>query len=160
MKRTHTILIAALAGIALSLFASSAQAQYKPTGDDGITASPKVRAQLDARNARLNTASATVASMPCPKCKDEWVSARLAHFKGAEAFLAGGPPTRKVARHLCAGCESTIKTVGLSKQTAHNVVVHQCTACGSENLACCSARSSSDVATRGMDKNFQIAPLK
>ena len=75
MKTTNKTLIAALAGIAMFAFTSSVLAQYKPTGDDGITASPKARALLDERKARLNTAVAAVASMPCPKCKDVWVRA-------------------------------------------------------------------------------------
>lgn len=161
MKTTNKTLTAALAALTMFAFASPALAQYKPTGDDGITASPKVRAQLDERRARLNTAPATVASMPCPKCKDEWVSVRLTHFKGAEAFLAGGPPTQKVARHLCAGCDSTIKTVGLSKQTKHDVVIHKCTGCGAELASCCNTTKGSETATKGMEKkSVEIAPLK
>ncbi len=44
MKLTNKNLIAALAGIALLAVANPVKAQYKPMGDDGITASPKVRA--------------------------------------------------------------------------------------------------------------------
>lgn len=160
MKRKNNTLMAAVAGIAMFAFTGPALAQYKPTGDDGITASPKVRAQIDARNAGLKAAPAVVASMPCPKCKDEWVNVRKSPFKGGEALLAGGPPTQKVARHLCAGCDSTIKTVGLSKQTKHDVVIHKCTGCGAENLACCSTKGTGAVATKGMDEKIEIAPLK
>ena len=60
-------------GIALSLFAGSAQAQYKPTGDDGITASPKQRQFLDevSRNHSPAPAVAEIPAMPCAKCKDK-----------------------------------------------------------------------------------------
>src|SRR5437879_1690232 len=51
MKNTHCFLIAAAA---LALFASAGQsrAQYQAVGDDGIAASPKVRAMLNERKAR------------------------------------------------------------------------------------------------------------
>ena len=161
MKTTNKTVTAALAAIAMFAFAGPVLAQYKPTGDDGITASPKARAHLDERRARLNTAPATVASMPCPKCKDKSVNVRKAHFKGAEALAAGGVPTEKVARHLCAGCESTIQTVGFSKQTKHDVVIHKCTSCGAELASCCNTTKGSETATKGMEKNsVEIAPLK
>ena len=56
MRTTNKTLVATLAGIALLSFAGPAQAQYNPVGEDGIAASPKVRAQLDGRKDRLNTA--------------------------------------------------------------------------------------------------------
>ncbi len=158
MKTTNKTLIAALAGIAL--FAAPVQAQYKAVGDDGIAASPKVRAQLNERKARLNTATPALASMACPKCKDEWVTLPNRQAKPAQFLLSRGVPTTKVARHLCASCDTTITVEGLSKATRHNVVTHQCTSCGAQTLACCNTSKGGDVATKGMEKSIEIAPLK
>ena len=47
MQTTHKTLIATLSAIALLSFAGPVQAQYKPTGEDGITASPKERQFLN-----------------------------------------------------------------------------------------------------------------
>src|SRR6266536_1400556 len=52
MKPTNKFLFSALSAAALfSLLAGNGQAQYRPTGDDGITASPKARAILNERKA-------------------------------------------------------------------------------------------------------------
>ncbi len=137
--------------------ASLANAQYKSTGDDGIAASPKVRAQLEERKARINTAAP---AMACPKCKDGQVSMPVKGAKGAQVLLAGGIPTQKVVRHLCASCDTTISIVGLSKATKRETTTHNCTGCGVENLLCCNTKTGSDAATRGMENKFEIAPLK
>jgi len=160
MTTTNKTLIATLAGIALLSFAGPAQAQYRPTGSDGITASPKVRAQLVERRATVNTAPAVAASMLCPKCKDAWVSQVDPTPKGAKVLLSQGRPTNKVAKHLCGGCETTISVVGLSKADRHNVATHTCSGCVAATLACCSTKDSGAGATTGMEKQIEIAPLK
>lgn len=58
MKNLNSILFAAAIAATLSL-ASNASAQYRPTGDDGITASPKVRQMLNERAAATRVAPAT-----------------------------------------------------------------------------------------------------
>lgn len=148
-----TILIAAFTAVA------PANAQYKPTGDDGITASPKVRAMLDERRARTTPVSATVPSMACPKCKDTWVAQADTNSKGLGARTLMGNTTKLVAQHLCGGCGVDWAIVGTGK-AKHAVATHKCSSCGSENLACCSTKGSSDVATKGMGQKFQIAPVK
>ncbi len=96
----------------------------------------------------------TYVPMSCPKCKDEYSrrvdwSARGAH-----------KPTVLVAKHLCDGCDTTITTVGRSKQ-AKEVAIHKCAGCGVENLACCNTKKGSDAATKGMEKKTsEIAPPK
>lgn len=135
MKTTNKTLIAALAVIAL--FAAPVRAQYKAAGDDGIAASPKVRAQLNQRKARLNPATPALASMACPKCRHEWVTLPNRQAKPAQFLLSRGIPTTKVARHLCVGCNTIIKTQGLSKATRRNVAIHECSSCGAQTLACC-----------------------
>jgi hypothetical protein len=157
MKRTNNILIAALAGIALSLFAGQVQAQYKPTGDDGITASPKQRQFLAEykRNHSPAPAPADIPQMLCAKCKDKVTSRIDYSARGANK------PTIRVVTHLCDGCGTDWAVVGHGK-AKQSVATHKCTSCGAENLACCNTTKGSDVATKGMEKakNFDVAPLK
>ena len=139
MKLTNKNLIAALAGTALLAVASPVKAQYTPTGDDGITASPKVRAQLGELKARAKSPIVGADLMACPKCKDEWVTMPNKQAKPAQFLLSRGVPSQKVARHLCPSCDTKITVEGLSKATRHHVVTHQCSPCGAHTLACCGA---------------------
>jgi hypothetical protein len=166
MKTTNEILAVVRAtGLVLAvtfiagLMVSQAQAQYKPTGDDGITASPRLRQQLDERRARTSTATATLPSMACPKCKDTLVSQLNTESKGVGARTQTGNTTKLVAQHLCGGCgvDWTIAGTGKAK---HSVATHKCSGCGSEKLDCCSGKGTGDVATKGMEKKFQVAPVK
>jgi hypothetical protein len=52
MKNLNNILFVAAVAASSSL-ANNGSAQYKPTGDDGITASPKLRQQLDQRSTQF-----------------------------------------------------------------------------------------------------------
>lgn len=152
-----TTVIAALTGIALFSLAGSVQAQYKPTGDDGITASPRLRQQLDEykRNHTPAPAPAEIAQMPCAKCKDKVTSRIDYSARGANK------PAIRVVTHLCKGCGTDWAVVGHGK-AKQSVATHKCTGCGSENLACCNTSKGSDVATKGMEKakSFDVAPLK
>ena len=155
--KTNRTLIAALAGIAMFAFTSPVLAQYKPTGDDGITASPKLRERLDGRirNEAVTTAP-EIAKMPCPKCTNK-VTTRVDYtVRGANK------PTIQVVTHLCDGCDTSITTAGTGKH-ASDVVSHKCTSCGAETLACCNTAKGGTVATKGMEKkdlNFEVAPVK
>ena len=62
MKNQYRIVIAA-ATAAVALIATSASAQYRAVGDDGIAASPKVRQMLDerARSAAVSPSTRSVA---------------------------------------------------------------------------------------------------
>lgn len=156
MKRTNNILIAALAGIALSLFAGSVQAQYKPVGDDGIAASPKLRQQLDEykRNHSPAPAPAEIAKMPCAKCEDK-VTTRVDY-----SARGANKPTIRVVTHQCEGCGTDWSIVGHGK-AKQSVATHKCTSCGAETLACCNTSKDSTVATKGMEKkDVEVAPLK
>ena len=156
MKRTNNLLIAALAGIALSLFAGSAQAQYKPTVDDGITASPKQRQFLDEykRNHSPVPAVAEIPAMPCAKCKDK-VTERVDY-----SARGANKPLIRVSTHLCDGCGTDWKIVGHGK-AKQSVATHTCSSCGAESAACCNTSKGSSVATKGMEKkNVEVAPLK
>ena len=148
-----TGIIIAITSLASLTLVNSANAQYKPVGEDGIAASPKLRQTLEERKARLNTAPAPVASMTCPKCKDEYTRRTDWTARGANK------PTMLVAKHLCGGCETLITKEGQGK-AAHDVVIHKCTGCGSASLACCSTTPGSKTATKGMEKPVEIAPLR
>ena len=58
MKNLNKVLFAAAMAATVSL-ATTASAQYKPIGDDGVTASPKVRQMLNERAAAKRVAPPT-----------------------------------------------------------------------------------------------------
>lgn len=151
------MLMAALAGIALTLLAGSAQAQYKAVGDDGIAASPRLRERLNEWNRNHSPASApaVIAQMPCAKCKDK-VTTRVDYTaRGAHK------PTIRVVTHLCEGCGTDWTVVGHGK-AKQAVASHTCTSCGAEILACCNTTKGSVATTKGMEKakEVDVAPLK
>ena len=160
MKTKTSTGVAVLAGIVLFAIASPAQVRYTATGDDGITASPKVRAQLNEHATRSATVATTAPEMACPKCKNESIARPVRNAKGAQFLAAGGVPTEKITRHLCPSCETTITVAGTGK-AKHDVAVHKCVSCGAEYLACCSTTGHGGITkTKGMENKIDIAPLK
>ena len=156
MKTTNKTLIATLAGIAMFAFTSPVLAQYKPAGDDGIAASPKLRQQLDEykRNHSPAPAPVEIAKMPCPKCEDK-VTTRVDY-----SARGANKPTIRVVTHQCEGCGTDWNIVGVGK-AKQSVATHKCTSCGAETLACCNTSNGGSVATKGMEKKeTEIAPLK
>ncbi len=151
--------ISAAIVIAVLAVVSQASAQYRPTGNDGITASPRLRLRLDEAKGTLTAPKATASVMPCPKCKDEWVAHVNTEPKGIGARTLMGHRAKLVVEHLCTGCGADWSVVGTGKGK-HAVAIHTCSNCGSANLACCAAKDSGMVATRGMARTFQEAPLK
>ena len=126
----------ALATIAVLVLASAANAQYKPVGDDGIAASPKVRQMLNERKASATTATAAGPAMACSKCADVRTAQVSRQAKGAE-LLAGA--TKMATRHTCAGCEVKWTVAGEGKGK-HSVATHKCTADVPNNLVCCAPK--------------------
>lgn len=128
---------------------------------DGIAASPKVRTQINDRNATLTTtavASTTAPSMACPKCKDEFVTVATTDVvKGAQLLIPGGVPTQKTLRHLCPGCDTTITVAGTGKAKT-SVATHTCTVTGADVASCCKMKAS-ETATKGAEK-IEVAPVK
>ena len=110
---------ALVAGLALV-----GQANAQPA-DDGIAASPKVRAQLDERKARINAAVTSTAAAflahKCADCTDTLVTVVDKSTKGPNHLVT------KVVRHNCAGCDTKIVTEGTSK-ARHDVAIHSCNA--------------------------------
>jgi hypothetical protein len=157
--RGSGLAVASIFFATLSLLAP-ANAQYRPTGPDGITASPKLRSQLDERRARSTPATPAAREiMDCPKCKDVWVSQVDREPKGSSVRVLTGKTTKLVAKHLCEGCGVDWSIAGTGK-AKHLVATHECSGCGSPDTACCSPRGSNNVATKGMGETFNIAPLK
>lgn len=134
---TRLSLTATIVALAALTMVSRADPQYTPTGNDGITASPKVRAQLADRAARPSLNS-TATVMACAKCQDAFVSMADTDAKGlgARTLLAKGPATKIAAKHLCEGCATTITVTGNGK-AKHDVVTHTC---GAGTLACCGGK--------------------
>ena len=101
--------------------------------------------------------------MSCAKCVETLVKVADLDSRGLGARTlmtrGSGPPTKLVAKHLCDGCGVEWRVEGIGK-AKHDVATHKCTSCGAESMACCSIKKGSETATKGMEKKFEIAPLK
>jgi hypothetical protein len=125
------LMVATLATLTVT---TAANAQYKPVGDDGIAASPKVRQILNERNAVATPAVAALPAMACPKCADVFTSEVNRQAKGAQVLA--GTATQKVAKHTCTACETTLTVVGEGK-ARHTVTTHKCAADVPNPATCC-----------------------
>jgi hypothetical protein len=121
--------------LAALVVTTAANAQYKPVGDDGITASPKVRQQLDERRAsqRANN-PAPAPAMACPKCVDLVTTERDPMAKPGQVLASTAG--KQVARHACTACSTTFTVVGQGK-AKHTVAAHKCGAEARTNANCC-----------------------
>jgi len=112
--------------------------------DDGIAASPKVRAGLDERKTKIAVVKekGTVSTMPCAQCTDVLVSSPLSEPKGlgARTLVAKGTFTKPVAKHLCPACETKWQVSGVGK-ARQAVAVHTCGQTA-KKLTCCSTVSA------------------
>lgn len=138
--RSAGLAIALLVGLSIP---SEANAQYKPTGDDGITASPRVRQQLDERKARPAVIT-PAAHHACAKCKDTWVARRITEPKGIGARTQTGNTTLLVPKHLCEGCSTSWHVAGSGK-AKRLVAKHKCTDSEAKSLACCAVTPAAAV---------------
>ena len=82
-------------------------------------------------------------AMSCPKCNTITVT----YIETIKGHIKEEKATQK---HLCPGCETSIKTEGQGR-TAKDVVVHVCKKCGSEDAFCCVMKKGTGP-TKGMDK--------
>lgn len=101
-------------------------------------------------------------SMSCAKCTDRVVEVKdniPTKGAGARALLVGGVPTKKVSTHECEGCGNTWLLKGHGKAKTM-MAVRTCTSCGAESLDCCSTSKRGVAATKGMEKKFEVAPVK
>jgi hypothetical protein len=94
----------------------------------------------------------SVKPMGCGKCKDEFV-------KRVDWSTRGANRAEVLAvKHLCASCGNEWTTVGHGKAKV-SLATHKCTNCGEAAVACCNTKNAG-VATKGMEKKFEVAPLK
>lgn len=148
--RTSVIAVSAIVAL---VWAGEARAQYKPTGDDGITASPKLRQFLDEyhRNHSPTPKPAEIPKMACPKCTDFTYAIPDLEPRGlgARTLMAGGTPMKWVRSHNCIACGTEWKIVGHGK-AKQSIATHTCRPrCGSQDLACCN--TSGTAPTKGME---------
>ena len=129
--RSITLTAVALAAFT---FATSASAQNKPVGDDGIAASPKVRQMLNERNAATAPAVAAAPAMACPKCAD--VRTSVANPQAKTGELLAGTANKAVVKHTCSACQTTMSLQGEGK-AKHQVATHTCSADVPKPAGCC-----------------------
>ena len=98
MKNLNKILFATVLAATFSL-ARNASAQYKPTGDDGITASPKVRQMLNERAAATRVASATPSVTVTYRNPADGVTAspKVRQMLAERKVVVSGTPSAEVA---------------------------------------------------------------
>ncbi len=154
MKKNRINTLARTTGmtIAMALFASAAavlNAGEIPTGKGGATRLLELSGRLVTPKIELVAPT----PMPCAKCKDEYVTRTDWTARGANK------PTITLASHLCRGCGNEWVVSGHGKAKT-STAAHTCTSCGAESLACCSSSKSSVAATKGMEKAFEVAPIK
>ena len=90
--------------------------------------------------------------MACAKCKDVFSTRVDPTARGANK------QAEFVATHLCGGCGTDWSVTGHGKAKGA-VATHKCTSCGAETAACCNTKGVT-VATKGMEKKYEVAPLK
>jgi hypothetical protein len=82
-------------------------------------------------------------AMVCAKCKSVMIH-NVTVQKGHVQLMTVGE------KHLCPGCDSTIKVVGVG-HGAKDEVKHVCEKCGSDSVFCCATKPGSG-STEGMQK--------
>lgn len=127
-----TTLLTLLAGLSVFSFTALSPAQFQGTGVDGITASPKFREFLN--QSKPAKTAVVPKTMACPKCKDEFTTRADWTARGANK------PSVTVAKHLCAGCETKVTTVGTGK-AAMSTAVHSCSESENRSASCCKTGS-------------------
>ena len=90
--------------------------------------------------------------MACGKCQDRYSTRVDSSARGANNQAVF------VATHLCEGCGTDWSVVGHGKAKVA-VATHKCTSCGAEAASCCNTKGTA-VATKGMEKKVEVAPLK
>jgi hypothetical protein len=86
-------------------------------------------------------------AMPCPKCKDTWVTVAEKTGKAVNP-----QEKRRVLRHECPGCQTRIVTDELARPPKDKVV-HTCRNCGITDAYCCAPQKGAG-ATPGMEDHL------
>lgn len=154
MKTNYINTLSRLTGmsIALALFAGAAVTLKAGEIQTGKGGSSRLL-ELTGRSVTPKPGTSDHKPMSCAKCNDEYTSRVDWSARGANK------PTIIVARHLCDGCSNNWVVSGHGKAKT-TTAVHVCTSCGAESLACCSTGNSGNAATKGMEKKFEVAPVK
>lgn len=139
IKNTAFTFLAALA--MLGLVANPLSAQEKGSAKGG--AQGLMKPIKTTHDAEAVEAGDTVV-MACPKCQT------ISYTYVDHAAKGAVKETKVGAKHLCPGCETTIKSQGAGKH-AKNEIVHVCRTCGSEDAFCCVMKKGSGP-TKGMEK--------
>ena len=126
----------ALAAVALTAltFVGTASAQFKPVGDDGIAASPRVRQMLNERKSSATPSVAALPGMACPKCADVLTTEANRQAKGGQVLARTA--TQKVVKHTCTACDTKLTVAGEGK-AKHTVATHKCAAEVPNPATCC-----------------------
>ncbi len=139
IKNTAITLLAAF--VVLGLAANSLYAQEKGSAKGGAQGLMKpIKTTQDANAVE----SGDTMVMACPKCKT------ISYTYVDHAARGAIKDTKVGTKHLCPGCETTIKSQGTGKH-AKNEIVHVCKTCGSEDAFCCVMKKGSGP-TKGMEK--------
>jgi predicted metal-binding protein len=139
IKNTAITLLAAF--VVLGLATSTINAQEKGSakgGAQGLMKSIKTTQDADAVEA------GDTMVMACPKCQT------ISYTYVDNAARGAIKDTKVGTKHLCPGCETTIKSQGTGKH-AKDEIVHVCKMCGTEDAFCCVMKKGSGP-TKGMDK--------
>jgi len=120
----------------LALLTTAAYAQYIPVGNDGVTASPRLRQMLNEKPAKAPAVAAKTEGMRCSKCVDVATSRTPANAKGAE--VATGVKQVRY-HHGCPSCETQLTVVGEGK-AKQTVALHSCSMLASKSPGCCAAK--------------------
>lgn len=140
-KMMKTCLLSSSLAVALAVGVAwplSVQAADQPRGAEKLMMKP-IKTAEDV--AKLEPGD--MVAMSCPKCKTitvTYVETIKGHIKEEKA----------TQKHLCPGCETSIKTEGQGRK-AKDVIVHVCKKCGSEDAFCCVMKKGAGP-TKGMEK--------
>jgi hypothetical protein len=152
MKTNSINPLARLCGLTIAMVGGASialNAGEIATGKGGATTLLELSGRLVTPKVEL----AALKPMSCAKCKDEYVTRTDWTARGANK------PTVTVANHLCGGCGNEWVVSGHGKAKT-STAAHTCTSCGAASLACCSTGKSEVAATKGMEKKFEVAPVK
>ena len=130
------LLWAITTAVAALTFATAAYGQYKPVGDDGVTASPRLRQTLNESHTSVAATKAAAPAMTCPKCADVRITKISPQAKGGEIMMG----VKQVSySHACPSCGTSMTVVGEGK-AKHQVATHKCTADTANNPPCCATK--------------------
>src|SRR2546426_207262 len=115
----------ALAVVAAIGFAGRSQAADQMKGGEHMLHLQEIKTKAEAEALKPGDAIAMV----CSKCKSVMVH-NVTTEKGHLQVMTVGE------KHLCPGCSSTIKVVGVG-HGAKNEVKHVCEKCGEDSVFCC-----------------------